>query len=126
RRGGCMIRKRSLDTNTLDLFASDTAAAPAWQADSALQWLRAGADAGMLRRLDVALAVWLHEQAPQVPPCVLVAAALLAHMEGRGHSCLPLSELVAQPNAVLGWDAEDVPHLQALWAQLPRGLGEWL
>ncbi len=119
-----MSRKHHLDTHTLELFAAE-ADAPV-TARSVLDVLRLWADAGMLRRLDVALAVWLHEQDPQVQPCVLVAVAMLAQMEGRGHSCLPLAELVAAPNSVLGWDAEDLPHLQALWARLPSACAQWL
>lgn len=121
-----MSRKRLLDTSTLDLFAHDCATAAPLTAAGTLHLLRQWADAGMLRHLDAALAVWVHEQAPQAQPAVLVAVALLAHMEGRGHSCLPLSELVAQPNAVLGWDAEQLPHLQALWTQLPGHTSDWL
>lgn len=121
-----MMRKRSLDTHTLDMFETGLAQAEPLTAQNALQVLKQWADAGMLRRLDVALAVWLHEQFPQVQPCVLVAAAMLAHMEGRGHSCLPLNDMVVQANAVLGWDTEDVPHLEALWALLPHTPREWL
>ena len=121
-----MIRKRQLDTNTLDLFAQTASTPESLSAARTLDVLRQWGDVGMLRRLDVALAVWLHEQAPEVQPCVLVAVAMLAHMEGRGHSCVPLADLVAQPNAVLGWDADDLPHLQALWAQLPRSTAQWL
>ena len=121
-----MIRKRTLDTNTLDLFATTLAHDEGLTAVHALQVLREWADAGMLRRLDVALAVWVHEQSPHVQPCVVVAAALLAHMEGRGHSCLPLADVVTAPNAVLGWEAQEVPYLQALWAQLPHHVEDWL
>lgn len=119
-----MSRKRHLDIHTLEMFAAEPAAPVT--AHSVLEVLRLWADAGMLRRLDVALAVWLHEQDPQVQPCVLVAAAMLAQMEGRGHSCLPLADLVATPNAVLGWDAEDLPHLLALWERLPGTCAQWL
>ena len=95
-----MSRKRTRDTTTLDMFAEAVAHQPLTPALT-LDVLRDWADAGMLRRLDVALALWLHEQFPQVQPCVLVAAAMLAHMEGRGHSCLPLNDMVVQANAVL-------------------------
>lgn len=119
-----MSRKRHLDIHTLEMFAAEPAAPVT--AHSVLEVLRLWADAGMLRRLDVALAVWLHEQDPQVQPCVLVAAAMLAQMEGRGHSCLPLADLVATPNAVLGCDAENLPHLLALWERLPGTCAQWL
>ena len=65
-----------------------------------LHTLHAWADQGWLRRLDSALAAFVQEQDPQAAPAVLVASALLAQMEGRGHSCLPLAKLV-QPAAAL-------------------------
>lgn len=121
-----MMRKRTVDTTTLDLFAAAAPQEEALTAEQALQVLRLWCDAGMLRRLDVALAVWVWEQDAQAAPCVLVAAAMLAHMEGRGHSCLPLADLMHTPNEVLGWEAQELPELQALWAQLPARLSEWL
>ncbi|WP_312564951.1 exodeoxyribonuclease V subunit alpha, partial [Comamonas sp.] len=120
-----MSRKRTLDTETLDLFAESVAQAPL-SAQPTLDLLRHWADVGMLRRLDVALAAWVWEQDAQAAPCTLVAAAMLAQMEGRGHSCLPLVQLVRGPNAVLGWEVQELPALQALWAQLPARLSDWL
>ena len=120
-----MSRKRTLDTATLDLFAQQIAQAPL-TAVQTLGMLRHWADAGMLRRLDVAMAAWTLEQDAQALPCTLVAVALLAHMEGRGHSCLPLAQLVHEPNTVLGWEAQEQPALLALWAQLPLHLCDWL
>lgn len=121
-----MIRKRTLDTETLDLFASVATQDEPLTAAQTLALLRLWGDAGMLRRLDVALAVWVLEQDSNAAPCVLVAAAMLAHMEGRGHSCLPLADLVHAPNAVLGWEVQELPALQSLWAQLPVRLSDWL
>ena len=121
-----MIRKRSVDTATLDMFEAAWAQPAPLNVSTTLQLLRNWADVGVLRRLDVALAVWVHEQDAGVAPCVLMAAALLAHMEGRGHSCLPLADVVQAPNAVLGWEAQELPVLQALWAQLPTQLSDWL
>ena len=121
-----MIRKRAVDTATLDLFEAALAQPAPLNAHTTLQLLRHWADVGVLRRLDVALAVWVYEQDAGVAPCVLMAAALLAHMEGRGHSCLPLADVVHAPNAVLGWEAQELPVLQALWAQLPAQLNDWL
>ena len=56
-------------------------------------------DAGWLRRLDVALARWLADELPGVVPEVLLAAALLAQRESRGHTCAPLADLLAQRRA---------------------------
>lgn len=52
-------------------------------------------EAGLLRRLDVALVRFLHETAPEAPASLLWASAWLAQLEGRGHSGLPLSALSA-------------------------------
>jgi exodeoxyribonuclease V alpha subunit len=83
-----------------------------------LEQLQAWREAGWLRSLDVALARWLHECAPQAPPSLLLASALLARLEGLGHSALPLADM-AQPQPAphllqaLGWP----PEAQAAWAQ---------
>lgn len=121
-----MSRKRTLDTATMDMFAATAAQAHGVTAQAVLDVLRHWADVGMLRRLDVALAVWLQEQDTAIAPCAVVAATLLAHMEGRGHSCLPLADVVRAPNMVLGWEAQEQPAVQTLWAQLPQQLSEWL
>jgi exodeoxyribonuclease V alpha subunit len=120
-----MSRKRTLDTATLDLFAEAVALQPQ-AAQPVLALLRHWADVGMLRRLDVALAAWVLEQDAQATACTLVAVTMLAQMEGRGHSCLPLAQLVREPNTVLAWEAQEQPALQALWAQLPVHLNDWL
>src|SRR5690606_32193165 len=114
------------DTDTLDLFAAAVEQAQTLCTADTLDLLRHWADAGVLRRLDVALAAWVHEQDPHIAPCAVVAVTLLAHMEGRGYSCLPLADLVHTPNAVLGWEAQELPALQALWTQLPLRLDDWL
>jgi len=120
---------RHADTATLDLFA-DTAsdAALPLKPATAMAALRTLTDAGLLRHLDTALAALLHQQAPETAPCVLVACALLAQMEGRGHSCLPLAQLLPVPLALLG-PAEGEAQasvLATLWAQLPPRLADWL
>ena len=67
-------------------------------------------DAGWLRSLDLALARFVHEVDAGAPASLLLATALVAHMEGRGHSGLPLRQLAVDPGAVLGWSP---PGLQA-------------
>ena len=93
-----------------------------------LAWLQEWAEAGCLRRLDAALPAQLLRLDPQACAPLLVAAALLARMEGRGHTCLPLSELLQPPVAWLGWSAQGVPDgrdMRALWAHMPRTLDGW-
>jgi exodeoxyribonuclease V alpha subunit len=98
-------------------------------AESTLQWLHAWAEWGWLRRLDSALAMQLHRLDSNVPPTLLVAAAVLAQMEGRGHTCLSVHALAASPVDLLGWpvDAVQAPQgLLALWAHLPTDVAGWL
>lgn len=147
--------RRQADTHTQDLFtalpgpptastststsacASAPAAAPPpaspdpITASDALHLLHQWADAGLLRHLDVALARFIHHHDPQAPACVLVAACVLAHMEGRGHSCLALHDLIHHPAAILGWPtqpaaADHIPALHHLWQRLPTTLPGWL
>ena len=91
-----------------------------------LDTLRQWSDSGWLRRLDSALAAFVAELDPEAAPVLPVATALLAHMEGRGHTCLPLAPLVRDPVAVLGWPAPAQEALQTFWVTLPRGLPQWL
>ena len=93
-----------------------------------LQWLQLWTEQGLLRHIDSALAAQLLRLDGQASPALLVAAALLAQMEGRGHTCLPLADLCAPPVALLGWPtvAVDGPQgLRALWAHLPATLADW-
>ncbi|MGV0983632.1 MAG: exodeoxyribonuclease V subunit alpha [Limnohabitans sp.] len=102
--------------------------APTLSAAQALQWLHAWADQGLLRRIDSALAEQLHRLDPQAPAALLVAAAVLAQMEGRGHTCLPVAALCDAPAALLGWPQAwlDGPlGLHALWATMPRDVPGW-
>ena len=97
-------------------------------AAQALQWLHAWADQGLLRRIDSALAEQLHRLDPQAPAALLVAAAVLAQMEGRGHTCLSIAALCDAPVALLGWPQAwlDGPlGLNALWASMPRDVPGW-
>ena len=93
-----------------------------------LQWLQLWTEQGLLRHIDSALAAQLVRLDGQASPALLVAAAMLAQMEGRGHTCLPLADLCAPPVAMLGWPAVavDGPQgLSALWAHLPAKLADW-
>lgn len=97
-------------------------------AAQALQWLQLWTEQGLLRHIDSALAAQLLRLDGQASPGLLVAAALLAQMEGRGHTCLPLADLCAPPVALLAWPtvAVDGPQgLRALWAHLPATLADW-
>lgn len=93
-----------------------------------LQWLQLWTEQGLLRHIDSALAAQLLRLDAQASPALLVSAAMLAQMEGRGHTCLPLADLSAPPVALLGWPAvavEGPQGLRALWAHLPATLPDW-
>ncbi|MGE5332133.1 MAG: AAA family ATPase, partial [Nitrospirota bacterium] len=94
--------------------------------NTTLNTLRQWSDAGWLRRLDSALAAFVLELDPQAPPALLVATALLAHMEGRGHTCLPLAPLVRDRGALLGWPTDAQAALQDFWHTLPDGPQAWI
>lgn len=88
--------------------------------------LHGWADQGWLRRLDSAMAAFMRELDASATPALLVSAAVLAQMEARGHTCLPLRLLVAQPDEVLAWPAAAQQELNALWSTLPADLTGWL
>ena len=91
-----------------------------------LTTLRLWADQGWLRRLDSALAALLAALEPDANPTLLVSAALLAQMEGRGHTCLPLAPIVKDAQALLDWPPAAQAPLQALWLELPGTLALWM
>lgn len=88
-------------------------------AADALTLLQTWRDAGWMRALDLAFARLLLQLDPRVPGSLLLAAGWLAQLEGRGHSCLPLAALAADPVGLLGWPAEFAPTLDAALADLP-------
>ena len=93
-----------------------------------LQWLNLWTGQGLLRHIDSAFAAQLLRLDASASPALLVAAAVLAQMEGRGHTCLPLAELCQPPVALLGWPApavEGAQGLEALWTHLPATLADW-
>jgi exodeoxyribonuclease V alpha subunit len=119
-------RTMSVPTTQMD-WLSDLPA-QGLSATQTLQWLQLWTAQGLLRHIDSALAAQLLRLDGQASPALLVAAALLAQMEGRGHTCLPLADLCAPPVAMLGWPAVavDGPQgLRALWAHLPATLADW-
>ena len=90
-----------------------------------LQTLQTWSEQGWIRRLDHALARLLAELDPQVSPTVLLACALVAQLEGRGHTCLPLSHLLRDPANLLGWAPQASAALQAELARLPASVWGW-
>lgn len=107
-------------TSTPELI--DTAVTITAPLDTLHRW----ADEGWLRRLDSALAAFMRELDPHATPALLVSTAILAQMEGRGHTCLPLTVLVSEPNEVLAWPETAQEEFTALWTTLPVNLNDWL
>ena len=95
-------------------------------ANTTLATLHSWADKGWLRRLDSALASFMLELDATATPALLVSTAVLAQMEGRGHTCLPLRLLISQPDEVLSWPPQAQANLQALLNCLPENLDDWL
>jgi exodeoxyribonuclease V alpha subunit len=93
-----------------------------------VQWLNVWTGQGLLRHIDSAFAAQVLRLDAHASPALMVAAAVLAHMEGRGHTCLAVTELCQPPVALLGWPAAAVDGaqgLKALWAHLPATLADW-
>ncbi|TCS37557.1 DNA helicase/exodeoxyribonuclease V alpha subunit [Paucimonas lemoignei] len=85
-------------------------------------------EAGQLRQLGAAFARFIASLAPapqssEIP--LALASALLSELEGRGHSCLKLDELAADPCALLGWAREHWDGLREWCAALPHDVAAW-
>jgi exodeoxyribonuclease V alpha subunit len=81
-------------------------------------------EAGELRRLSGAFARFI-ASVGVASPALMLACVLLSELEGRGHSCLMLDELVADPCALMGWSAEQWQALAASTGPLPKSVKEW-
>ncbi len=82
------------------------------------------ASAGTMRRLGVAFARFIAQLGAASTPLV-VSSALLSELEGRGHSCLPLDELVGDPSRLLDWPPERWQSLCDASGALPSTVQEW-
>jgi exodeoxyribonuclease V alpha subunit len=74
-------------------------------------------EAGQLRRLSGAFARFIGSVGDSSPQ-LMAACVLLSELEGRGHSCLMLDELNADPAALLGWSSDE-------WRDLRATVGDW-
>jgi exodeoxyribonuclease V alpha subunit len=83
--------------------------------------LTAWVDAACLRMLDAALARFVHTlSAGQASPALLLASALTAHMEGRGHSCFELTWLNdPDAHAFMHWPSLQRHELGSLLSHWP-------
>jgi len=86
-------------------------------------------EAGELRRLSGVFARFvatLGAAACARSTPLLLASLVLSELEGRGHSCLLLDDLVGDPAALLGWDLENWKALAKAAKPLPRGVKGWI
>ncbi|MEY8874946.1 MAG: exodeoxyribonuclease V subunit alpha, partial [Leptothrix sp. (in: b-proteobacteria)] len=95
------------------------------QPQALLPRLKAWVGHGWLRRLDHALPAFLRDLDPASGDALLLASALLAHLEGRGHTCLPLADLVADADALLAWPAAALDELRAALPSWPTQVSTW-
>ncbi|NVM79740.1 exodeoxyribonuclease V alpha subunit [Duganella sp. SG902] len=81
-------------------------------------------EAGQLRRLSGAFARFIASVGDSSPQ-LMAACVLLSELEGRGHSCLLLSELNADPAALLGWSGDEWRDLRATVDPWPEDVADW-
>jgi exodeoxyribonuclease V alpha subunit len=78
--------------------------------ENMLNMLDAWVEQGWSTHLDRAFVRFLHEQQPESPDQVLLAAALASYQLGRGHICLDLKAVLDDPDSVLSWPPEGEAH----------------
>jgi exodeoxyribonuclease V alpha subunit len=76
------------------------------QSENLLRLLGVWVDRGWIRPLDRAFARFLNDQQPNVSDAVLLAAVLASHQLGRGHICLDLQAVLADPDGALSLPPE--------------------
>ena len=81
-------------------------------------------EAGELRRLSGAFARFVGSLG-HAPAPLMLACVLLSELEGRGHSCLMLDELAADPCALMGWSEVQWHALAAAAGALPKTSKAW-
>jgi exodeoxyribonuclease V alpha subunit len=82
------------------------------------------AELGQLRRIGVAFARFMASLG-MTETSHIVSCAVLSELEGRGHSCLLLSDLVNGPSALMGLSDEHWQSLTALVGTMPKDVDGW-
>ena len=82
------------------------------------------AEQGQLRRLSAAFARFIATQGGSTA-ALLIGCAVLAELEGRGHSCLVLSDLSTDLVGLIGWRPEQCATLAGLAGELPEDVAGW-
>ena len=95
-------------------------------ADMQRLWAEVAAltEAGELRRLSGAFARFI-ASVGGASPVLMLACVLLSELEGRGHSCLMLDELAADPCILMDWSDEQWKALSAPAGTLPKNAAAW-
>lgn len=110
------------------MSTAKTRSATAGDAAALLEHVDGLIEAGQLRRLSGAFARFIGAlgttAAPLSAPFTL-ACVMLSELEGRGHSCLMLDDLVADPGLLLDWTDEQWRALLAACGPLPKTLAAW-
>ena len=89
------------------------------------------AESGQLRRLSAAFARFIvaldvNADAGAVPGTPLaLACVLLSELEGRGHSCLVLDDLVLDPCLLMGWSEQQWSVFAGAAGALPADCASW-
>jgi exodeoxyribonuclease V alpha subunit len=81
---------------------------------------------GWIRRLDAALARFMAGMGTGMATPALLATAVMAHMEGCGHACLSIDELVTAPDRLLGWKPEPLTSLADVMATMSGDPEQWI
>ena len=81
-------------------------------------------ESGHLRRLSGAFARFIASVGSSSPQ-LMAACVLLSELEGRGHSCLMLEELSADPAALLGWTGDEWRELRDTVGAWPKNAAAW-
>jgi exodeoxyribonuclease V alpha subunit len=79
---------------------------------------------GQLRRLSSVFARFIATLG-EAPPPLLLSCVLLSELEGRGHSCLLLTDLVSDPATLLGWTQGQWQDLAHAATPLPKSVEAW-
>lgn len=95
---------------------------PMHDRDAMLDLLAQWTTRGWLRDIDQALVRFLAAETPDMPPALMLAAALVSHQLGRGHVCLDLDITIQDPYMALSLppEQEGLPEEESIL--LPKDL----
>lgn len=82
------------------------------------------AEQGQLRRIGAAFARFMASLGMSESPHI-ISCAVLSELEGRGHSCLLLSDLANDPSTLMGLGAEQWQRLTEVAGVIPKGVAGW-